>query len=238
MGTPIMDLTGRRFGRLYVERLHSKRATNGDVLWECRCDKDGNLVVVRRGSLRAGLTLSCGCLNRENTRDRTFKDLTGKTFGFLKVLAVSENRNRFGQIQYICRCERDGNIKTIVGGCLVNGRTVSCGCFRDQRASDFHSLDLVGRRFGRLIVLRLHSERTRLNARMFVCACDGCGSEHIATCSDLVRKHTTSCGCASAEAASRTMRKRHAERRAAKCGALSDQIAIVHSHLTQKENPR
>lgn len=59
-----LDMTGNRFGRLYVlERVeHSPNDTA--AYWRCRCDC-GQETVVRGTSLRSGVTKSCGCGRRE-----------------------------------------------------------------------------------------------------------------------------------------------------------------------------
>lgn len=60
------DLTGLRFGRLVaISRVGVTK--NGNVRWLCQCDC-GNTNVVNAYSLRKGLTRSCGCLRRENSR--------------------------------------------------------------------------------------------------------------------------------------------------------------------------
>lgn len=56
------DLTGQRFGRLIVIRLSGRQADGPHWLSQCDC---GTEIVVAGGSLRQGLTLSCGCLYRE-----------------------------------------------------------------------------------------------------------------------------------------------------------------------------
>lgn len=58
-----IDLTGQRFGRLYV--LHEAgRSDSGKVLWRCRCDC-GNEKNTVGGDLRSGRTTSCGCYHQE-----------------------------------------------------------------------------------------------------------------------------------------------------------------------------
>ena len=57
------DLTGHRFGRLVVIR-EAGRSKDGKVLWLCKCDCGGE-VVVTSDNLRSGNTQSCGCLKRE-----------------------------------------------------------------------------------------------------------------------------------------------------------------------------
>lgn len=61
------DLTGIKFGRLLVERMHSR--DNGIVKWECVCDC-GKKTIVDGHCLKKGTTRSCGCLKREAAADR------------------------------------------------------------------------------------------------------------------------------------------------------------------------
>ena len=66
MDVPIgaKNLSGLRFGRLFVVGLADGRAKGGELLWRVRCDCGGQHVV--RGShLRKGSSRSCGCLRRE-----------------------------------------------------------------------------------------------------------------------------------------------------------------------------
>ena len=59
-----IDITGQRFGRLTVVRRTNNR--NRLILWLCLCDC-GQTTSVLSDNLRRGHTLSCGCLQRENT---------------------------------------------------------------------------------------------------------------------------------------------------------------------------
>lgn len=58
-----IDLTGQRFGRLTVIRPDC-RTNDRHIKWLCLCDC-GNEKTISSASLRAGLTKSCGCLNKE-----------------------------------------------------------------------------------------------------------------------------------------------------------------------------
>jgi very-short-patch-repair endonuclease len=64
----------------------------------------------------------------------TFKDLTGKKFGKLTVVAL-EGQNKWGQMRYECICDC-GNRKVIRGVSLTakNG-TRSCGCIPKSKSS-------------------------------------------------------------------------------------------------------
>ena len=56
------DLTGKRFGRLFVDRRNG--SAKGQALWFCKCDC-GTELNVAGSHLRRGNTKSCGCWRRE-----------------------------------------------------------------------------------------------------------------------------------------------------------------------------
>lgn len=64
-----LKLAGQRFGRLVVLKDSGKRKNHGRVVWDCLCDC-GNLKEVRGEGLKSGGTRSCGCLRKENGKDR------------------------------------------------------------------------------------------------------------------------------------------------------------------------
>lgn len=65
MANKIIDLTGRRFGRLTViKRAETK---SQPPRWICKCEC-GEILEVSGPHLRAGQTKSCGCLRREHAQ--------------------------------------------------------------------------------------------------------------------------------------------------------------------------
>lgn len=66
LGKPsrIVDLSGKRFGRLTAKKIVSKRP---QVMWECMCDC-GKTVNVSATNLKAGKAKSCGCINTERMK--------------------------------------------------------------------------------------------------------------------------------------------------------------------------
>lgn len=63
----LVDLTGKRFGRLLVIKRDEDHAQNGNrkrTFWVCKCDC-GNIVSVNADSLKRGATNSCGCILKE-----------------------------------------------------------------------------------------------------------------------------------------------------------------------------
>ncbi|MBO5036736.1 MAG: AP2 domain-containing protein [Clostridia bacterium] len=94
----IEDLTGKTFGDLTVVSL-SEPTLSGRRRWLCRC-VCGNTKIVSEDNLKRGHTKSCGC--------RKAPDLTGKVFGKLTVIRLSDKRGSRGKRTtplWECRCE-------------------------------------------------------------------------------------------------------------------------------------
>ena len=72
------DLTGLRFGRLFVKSFSKRDSVENRAMWECECDC-GETVVVRGKDLKSGHTKSCGCfrldLVRKELGEAAFNDL-------------------------------------------------------------------------------------------------------------------------------------------------------------------
>lgn len=72
---PLIDLSGERFGKLFVIRQGERKS--GRIAWECKCDC-GNVVNVIGKTLRNGSTTSCGCARREvSSRKATKHNMCG-----------------------------------------------------------------------------------------------------------------------------------------------------------------
>jgi len=54
--------------------------------------------------------------------------------------------------------------------------------------------DLIGQKFGKLIVKRLELQRSKHGQKRYLCQCD-CGNQVIVLSNNLRKKHTKSCGC-------------------------------------------
>lgn len=182
------DIIGKKFGKLTVVR-KSERRSCGHVLWECQCEC-GNTAYVRKGSLRSGLTLSCGC-------SKKVKDLTGQRFGRLTAHEPIAKRQG-GNAVWKCKCEC-GNVVYVSASSLKSGNTKSCGCSWKERGKD-----LTGKRFGRLVALRPTDEREKKYV-VWECQCD-CGNKVHVRSGSLTNGNTQSCGCLRTEAI--TERKR------------------------------
>ena len=121
---------------------------------------------------------------------KPYKDLTGLRFGKLLVIELY-GKNKYGQYLWKCLCDC-GNITYVIASRLITGRTLSCGCLSRERASLSRKIDLVGQRFGRLVVLREAGRRN--GSVLWECICD-CGNITYVTSSDLRYGSVKSCGC-------------------------------------------
>lgn len=113
-------------------------------------------------------------------------DLTGKKFGLLTVIERVIGKQQSGAM-WRCACECGGEIITLSSS-LRKGKTKSCGF-------DKHKLiNLVGERFGRLVVLERGPNQNGRNTT-WVCRCD-CGNTTTVLGNNLRAKNgTRSCGC-------------------------------------------
>lgn len=69
----IIDLTGKKFGKLTVIKISSNREKNGSLRWICKCEC-GNVKEIRGSHLKSGLTTSCGCKTKI-FRDKNTKNI-------------------------------------------------------------------------------------------------------------------------------------------------------------------
>lgn len=117
-----------------------------------------------------------------------FKDLTGQKFGQLTVLSLDSPRK--GRVFWKCKCDC-GNYHTVRSNVLLRGKSTSCGCARIE-AGRKCVIDLTGKKFGSLIVVRRADNIGKHVA--WECLCD-CGNTKITKAILLTQKHAVSCGC-------------------------------------------
>ena len=130
--------------------------------------------------------------------NHNFIDETGKQYGELTVLYRAEN-NKDGRAMWHCRCSC-GNELDVRGKDLRSGNTKSCGCYQKRRAAESNMKrggDLIGKRFGKLLVLEeagFIKKSDGRNSRVYKCQCD-CGNIFYAQHVYLNCGDTKSCGC-------------------------------------------
>ena len=95
----MIDLTGKRFGRLIGVKF-SHKTKKRDYFWVFKCDC-GNNKTINSNSVRRGLTKSCGCLSRETT------SILKKKHGLSHTKAYEVWNNFMGR----CYNKKDPNYK-------------------------------------------------------------------------------------------------------------------------------
>jgi hypothetical protein len=147
--------------------------------------------------IKKGKTRSCGCFSKQTQNNGRFQDLTGKRFGSLTVVGLSKHRSPNGKgIKWICKCDC-GQIVEKTALHLTNGHSKSCGvagCPYKKQLYKYRRVDLLGKRFGKLLVLRCLEKQDKYGNYLWECKCD-CGKHTIATTNSLTSGNTHSCGC-------------------------------------------
>lgn len=176
-----IDLTNQRYGKLTVIKEAPPREDKY-TRWTCQCDC-GTICEIRGEYLRNGHTKSCGC---EKNKYFYKLNLNGQKFGRLTVIKDSGTDSK----KCICDCGNEVIVKTYN---LINGNTQSCGCLQKDRASESNYIPLIGKKFGKLLVVK-RVENNRYGHICYLCKCD-CGGEIVVDSSHLRNGQTNSCGC-------------------------------------------
>lgn len=185
----MIDLVGKRFGKLTVLSKDEERSTPGYIYWKCQCDC-GGATSVYGGNLRKGHTQSCGCLRKIAAKQMSANndiDISGKKYNFLTAIKRSEIP---GKWIFKCDC---GNIVTKTKTDVVRGTTKSCGCKTIQLNREAQIISMVGKVFGKLTVIK-ECGADKDGSLNYLCKC-ACGNYKIVNGCSLRNRSTSSCGC-------------------------------------------
>lgn len=197
----LIDLTGKRFGKLTVIKKDKPHYTTGGNIvnkWMCQCDC-GNQKSVLGASLRSGNTRSCGCLGKEK-----LKDLTGRKFNRLTVIKRAENyycENSGMAVQWLCKCDCGKDVIKKSAN-LLNGKSKSCGCLRNEIGNNLFQFEVgqeIGTKYGSFLIkdkTREERKHSRIRDKKYICKCLNCGEESI------ILEHTLTSGIGSCRACS------------------------------------
>lgn len=119
-----------------------------------------------------------------------FNDLTNQKYNMLTAIRFVEIRKK--NAFWECRCDC-GVLKIIAGSDLKRGSTKSCGCATQQLQANKKFKDLTGQVFGRLTVTKFIG-MNQFRVSIYECSCS-CGNIKQIERSNLIKGHTTSCGC-------------------------------------------
>ena len=119
-------------------------------------------------------------------------DLTGQKFGRLTVIRKA-HRKIDHKVVWVCQCVCGNKTETPTGS-LQSGYTKSCGCLRRENSSKLRRVNLLGKRFGRLLVIEEEPIKVGDHKAFWKCQCD-CGNIVLHSTSILTSGNTKSCGC-------------------------------------------
>ena len=178
------DLTGLRFGGWAVSSEH--KSTGNGLSWLCVCDC-GTRKWIPTSALTSNRSKSCGCSRKTFSGE----DLTGKRFGRLLVMSYTES-DTGGNSIWRCQCDC-GNIVEVYRNNLIRELTKSCGCLAKEVTSRNRKRNLVGQRYGKLLVVKSLTKRSGTSV-VWQCLCD-CGNVADVSSNNLQSGQTKSCGC-------------------------------------------
>lgn len=127
------DLTGKIFGFMKVlfEDPNKNGTKSRNAYWFCECQgcEEHTIKSICGSDLKRGRVTNCGCQKTKRIiqyNHNNFKDLSGRTFGFLKVIEPIFYEGKFSG-SYKCRCICQKETKVFRQN-LISGGTISCGC--------------------------------------------------------------------------------------------------------------
>lgn len=183
-------------GFVLKERFVKKKKSYGVFV----CPYCGKDFETRIDNITSRHTKSCGCQSAAS-------DLSGQNFGRWTVIEPASNKKGY----WVCACDCGCN-KEVCGYSLTSGKSQSCGCLRDEKASIAmaqrnlsrpkkvkikklsNAEKIIGQTFGELTVLGDSGERIPSTGEIkFLCQCS-CGNTTKVTSAKLKSGHTTSCG--------------------------------------------
>ena len=133
--------------------------------------------------------------------------LTGQKFGELTVIRRATKEERPKEVYWLCKCSC-GNDSFVKTGNLRNGHCTRCWECAHYKSNSHKRIDLVGQRYGRLVVLEMiYPDRKKSNTVYCKCQCD-CGNIVDVPQGNLRSSvNTQSCGCYRKESISNKLRK-------------------------------
>lgn len=151
-GCRFHDLTGKTFGRWYVDGIAPCSYTPGGskiFRYYCTCECGEKRIVIA-GALTSGASKSCGCYHSAKLSELFLRDLTNQSFGSLTVVSYAKRQVAPGRLSadtmWNCVCECGTEIQ-VSSTSLLCGRIDSCGCNSDRRLTGESLAESMVRRY-------------------------------------------------------------------------------------------
>lgn len=122
--------------------LDTSYKTDKGWMMKCKCLNCGTIKDVNIYNIINNKSKDCGCGRKEHLaeskRKYTVDNLKGCKFGKLAVISEA-GRDKYGKIKYKCLCDC-GKETVVLGRCLLEGRTESCGCLTSKHNSEINQI--------------------------------------------------------------------------------------------------
>lgn len=128
-----------------------------------------------------------------NNKYEQHKHLIGTKINKWTILDIIPPDEKHDRVFAMCKCDC-GTTKETRLLYVTSGRSKNCGCGRKETLKEVRTKNLVGQRFGKLVVLEMLEERNKNGRIVYRCKCD-CGNEVNVLANSLTTNHTLSCGC-------------------------------------------
>lgn len=125
-------------------------------------------------------------------------DLNGKIIGQLTVIRPIGESNKNGSRMWECLCSCGNLILKSTASLNAKDTKKHCGCIEKVLKKRGPRLDLIGKRFGKLLVIECAGITRGNSSYRYKCLCD-CGNYTIVPTSHLNNRNTKSCGCLKVE---------------------------------------
>lgn len=165
------EIIGKQYGDLTVLSANVK---DGKVYYSCKCVCSNVIDLTKRQLNNKKFHKHCGC------------KFIGEKYGKLVIKKAKRINKR---IMCDCKCEC-GNSVSVSYSNLISGHSTSCGCLSRNSQYD----NIIGRRFGKLIVINELNKHDKNGHKHYLCKCD-CGNTIEVTGNNLIWEQTKSCGC-------------------------------------------
>ena len=134
----------------------------GYIYAKCQC-VCGTIRDVRLSKLLNNECEDCGCGHQNRLREamkKKYEHLIGTQINGCTILEIIPPSGKRTSAYALCKCQC-GTIKEVKISYITNGRSKDCGCVRKETLKEVRTKNLVGQRFGKLVVVEMLEERNK-----------------------------------------------------------------------------
>lgn len=189
---------GKLSGVIYLADAPVKKDRQRKLI--CQCPKCHKKFTTTTYQVRSGDVTQCPTCAKTKINLVVGQNipLTKGGISPLKFIKFVSSKNYHKKILCECPC---GNTTSVWLTSVRSGETTRCVACRNKA----RRVDIIGQRFGRLLVIQVHSKRDKQGKLKYDCICD-CGNSTTVRRAELRSGTSTSCGCRAKKLTSERMK--------------------------------